>query len=130
MTYEKFVKIIKDLYIKSEKLQYHTRYYWENGWDETKYTLSWCVGGMDGGNCWNNNSYAREVEEEPEIDIDELLNRVCPHITYFQYKKIMDSVVKKETKEKREYYGNYSIRKYKTIEYRNLYDSLVNYKVI
>lgn len=131
MTYEKFFKKIELLYKKSEKQQYTTYVYWEDGWDETKYTVYWCIGGRDGGNCWGNNySYSIDAEEEPEIGIDELLEQVCPNITYLQYKKIIKDVVHKEQKEIREYYGNYRIVKYKIIIYRDLYDALVKYKVI
>jgi hypothetical protein len=86
----------------------------------------WCSGGISGGNCWGDDGhYAAEGESEPEFtDLDNILNEICPNITYLQYKKLISKVIKEDSYTQHEYYGNSSNYSYKTVLLKDLYDAL------
>jgi hypothetical protein len=93
----------------------------------------WCSGGISGGNCWgDDNHYAVEGESEPEFtDLDNILNEICPNITYLQYKKLISKVIKEEDSYTQiEYYGNSTIYSYKTILLKDLYDALKELNIL
>jgi len=86
----------------------------------------WCSGGVSGGSCWGNDGhYAVEGESEPEFtDLDNILNEICPNITYLQYKKLISKVIKEDSYTENEYYGNSSTYSYKTVLLKDLYEAL------
>ncbi len=100
--------------------------YWNHG-DSEKYSVSWVTGGMGGGNCWGDSAnYEVEAEPEPDLrDIDQLLETVCENLTLVKYRKVMAAVVKWDSHTDSEYYGNYTTYGSITVNYRDLYDQLV-----
>ena len=124
MKYEEFHNLVRDVYFDR---QYS---YWNCG-DENNYIMEHNTGGATGGNCWGDDAHDYVSDEPiPDVNIDSLLELVCPNITYLQYKKVIDNVVKTSRRTDREYYGNYSNYIIKTINYRELYDKFIEYKVI
>ena len=66
------------------------------------------TGGYSGGSCWNDNpaSYSnKEMSTDKFKVLDVVLEKLCPQITYLQYKKI-DSMIHTNEETEREYYGN------------------------
>ena len=91
--------------------------------------MTWTGESRDGGSCWNDEEkdrhYIHSGEPEPiEFKIfDDVLRIVCPNITYLQYKEIAPLIQRGDNKID-EYYGNYTIKEYKVVWLRDLYDAL------
>lgn len=91
----------------------------------------WIIGGVCGGSCWGNeNRLNRESEKEPEFEnLDKILTGICPGISFLQYKKLMKLVKSTENTET-EYYGNYNNYRIEYIVLEDLYNALVEMKII
>lgn len=66
---------------------------------------SWCTGGSY-GNCWD--SHLSPVSPEAPCEftaLDELLEGICPNISFLHYKKIMKECVETEETYESDYYG-------------------------
>lgn len=87
---------------------------------------------MSGGNCWGNDAnYPVDSEPEPAFELfDNILEKVCPNVTFLQYKKICNKVIKYDTRIQNEYYGNYYHYSIKKANYHELYHCLKEMKVI
>jgi hypothetical protein len=116
----------------------------KNGWDDKFYSycgnkkinldknylyIYWRTGGEDGGSCWDDgtedNHHPISADPEPEFkSLDKLLIKLCPNISYLQYKRIVSSVIKTGKYTQNEYYGNYTTYSYKAILLRDLFNIL------
>lgn len=115
------------------------RYLGYLGNDKTKYgeklpPQKWClrktwrVGGVAGGNCWNSGGhYSLDGESEPSFDeIDQILMKVCPSLSFVAYKELMSRLKVEESEyTESEYYGNYTNYKAKTLFVEALYSAIV-----
>jgi hypothetical protein len=96
----------------------------------------WCSGGVGGGSCWSTDDhYAISGEKEPEFhDLDRILDRVVPNITYLQYKKLLYSVkpdlIEYDEWTESEYYGNSTQYTSKKVVLRRLWERLQGLGVI
>ena len=85
---------------------------------------SWCMGGT-WGNCWGNSG---TVSPEPEPDgfpeLDELLEKICPTITFLQYKGIYREIVSSDTSSDGDYYGGSTTHGFKYFNVEALYNAL------
>jgi hypothetical protein len=100
MSYDYFEKILKN-----NNIDYT---------DDVIY-VEWIIGGREGGSCWGTRHSAINVEPEPElIQLDQILERVCPNISFLQYKRLCQELIKIEKYTDNGYYGNYTdyCRKY------------------
>lgn len=89
----------------------------------------WTTGGLTGGNCWDGDaSTPISAEPEPEfVELDEVLEKVCPTISFLQYKKLCQSLIQTDdTLVSYEYYGNYTTDTKKSIEIDKLVDYLIS----
>lgn len=89
--------------------------------------VEWTIGGMDGGNCWDDipKHFPLSTDDEPDdIVLDRILEEFYPNCSFLEYKKISKDVYEYETKEHKEYYGNYRIVKYRKILVDVLYSFL------
>jgi hypothetical protein len=120
MTYEEYHEIIKELYCLN------------GDWigDAENLEVEWVTGGRYGGN-WRGDSPDTPLHPEPplDIDLDALFERLCPNLTYLKYRKL-EKVIENDTREDREYYGNYTTYGIRRVNYRKLYDFLVLENVI
>lgn len=70
------------------------------------YSEKWSLGGQY-GNCWN--SSMTQVSGDPEpadfVEFDDLLNRICPNISFAQNKRIYKKCVDTEEDYESDYYG-------------------------
>jgi hypothetical protein len=91
--------------------------------------VSWIIGGMTGGSCWDTSASKHRpvlAKPEPEFDcLDKILEILCPQITFLQYKDIIKNCIKYDDQEILEYYGNRTEYRYKTIFLKELYDRLI-----
>lgn len=72
--------------------------------DGKLYSDSWCGGGT-WGNCWGGSG---TVSAEPPVDftqLDDLLSKYKPDITFLQYKRLMAECVETEESYEHDYYG-------------------------
>lgn len=127
MNYEEFCKLTSE----ARKIESY-------GWgkdvlSELALEISWETGGMQGGSCWNDDeptSYSSS-ETEPDFEsFDQLLEKVCPNISFLQYKNICSQVGRKYDSSLGEYYGNCTNYAHKYIDMKELYDCLVDKEII
>lgn len=140
----KLMEILKDggyENVKLSKIQYHTvqlkpdwdRYFrgkadvWHDGKIRSK---KWCTGGSY-GSCWHNELSPVTPDDQPEFDeLDELLNEICPTITFLQYKKIMSNCVELEEYYESDYYGGGCTYKRYVCDIKKLYNMLQEFGYI
>jgi adenylate kinase family enzyme len=67
---------------------------------------SWSLGGTY-GNCYDDKLFPVSPDTPPNEfkEFDNFLEKICPNISFLQYKKLYNSCVKVETKEEHDYYG-------------------------
>lgn len=87
-------------------------------------------GGGTWGNCWGGSGtiYAEDPCEFTELD--ELLEKVCPSITFLQYKKITNACIETDEYYDSDYYGGSQIIHYYKCDLEHLYDFLLDMNVI
>lgn len=94
-----------------------------------------CTGGVHGGSCWDegdchHDSYS--TGDSPDLkSLDTLLSKICPNITFLQYKRLLvDTGVQTENKTENEYYGNSSNYAQQYVTLGNLYEALINLDIL
>jgi len=68
------------------------------------YSPEWCLGGTWGNYLGSRGTVDADSPLENTV-LDELLEEICPNITYLQYKKLKDRCVTLKEKEESDYYG-------------------------
>ena len=96
---------------------------------KTQLEVKWLTGGQSGGNCWHSYDetryYSVDGEPEPEFEeLDEILEKICPQITYLQYRKL-EKLFEYDSEHQNEYYGNYYIYAVKRLSIEALWNFLV-----
>ena len=87
-------------------------------------SVSWCAGGATGGSCWGGTAHYMEGDAEPEwTALNDFLLVVAPNLTFKDF-LIINKNIKNIEKYNNEYYGNYSIYKYKYLKIDDLYNTL------
>ena len=84
---------------------------------------SWCNGGTWGS--WDGSEGT--VDAEPPIEFsefDELLGKICPDISFLNYKNIKNKCVTLKTVDDNDYYGGSTSRSYHECDLNKLYDEL------
>ena len=92
----------------------------------------WCIGGITGGSCWGGEPDTAVIgEPEPEFtELDELLEALCPSISFLQYKNLCSRLIKTSDYRSSDYYGNYTKYATKKIDLGELYNYLVEKELI
>lgn len=71
--------------------------------------MRWETGGVSGGSCWDSSDprpYRNDTSEKPAfIILDFVLKRLCPGISYLEYKEI-EGMIRSSDQTDWEYYGN------------------------
>lgn len=92
--------------------------------------VRWLSGGQTGGNCWDTGeSHHYPVDAEPEEEfweLDNILERVSPGITYLQYRKL-EKLIEVDSETVNEYYENYCIYSIKRLSVEKLWKFLVEH---
>lgn len=138
--YSKFKAIISDfknehdgVYVNSG----HSIYNDGDNFSRNVKTLKNCIwhgyisSGVSGGNCWggeNVSFYSDSVlDEMPHFT--PLFSKICPNITFLQYKKIA-GLVKEDSFTVREYYGNETTYTYFYLSIEELYKEIKNLNIL
>jgi hypothetical protein len=91
---------------------------------------SWSMGGTY-GNCWDSELGTIDAEPQPEFEaFDELMEKLCPTITFLQYKKISRECCSIDTQGDGDYYGGYSSRSTHVCDLEKLYQLLKEMNII
>ena len=101
--------------------------------DRETLQVRWMTGGAWGGNCWGDrdpSSYQPDPQPEPEFEeLDDILLRVVPNLSFLQYKKIL-KLIRYDTKMEHEYYGNYTTYGMKEIQIQDIWRALKDMNVV
>ena len=124
MTYKEFFEKYKEIYEKTDYSSFVNCYK-----DSHFIEYKWVIGDMAGGSCWSENSecplYDKEIDKEPEmILLFLLIEKTCPNISFLTFKRLEHDCVKYREETDREYYGNYTIWAYNTVDMKQLYQWL------
>ena len=111
----------------------------EQAWREEHSELaffeeSWRTGGEQGGSCWDDGTEDHHCPingdiEPPMTDLDELLLKVAPNISFLVYRNLENKLLERDERCENEYYGNYTNYGIKRINIKKLYDYLVEHGV-
>ena len=85
---------------------------WSNGG-------TWC-------DCWGNTSHIHAESPQEFSTLDDLLYRICPNLTFLQYKHIKKNCVKLINYTDRDYYGGSEAKSYWECDLHKLYEELTN----
>lgn len=96
--------------------------------EDSLLVVAWRKGGMDGGDCWGGEAqpWSSGVEAGEPVALDTLLEVVAPSISFLQYKKLL-GMMKTDTVEDREYYGNSTTYGYKAIAVKDVHRFLIEH---
>jgi hypothetical protein len=84
----------------------------------------WCLGGS-WADCWGNSgSVSGEVQPTGFSAIDQVLEKVCPNISFLQYKNIMNEILETEDYTDGDYYGGTTYHARYMINVERLYQKL------
>ena len=91
----------------------------------------WTIGGVGGGNCWNDGGhYSLDAETEPDDYHVPLIENLVPDIKLMQYHNMMKDVrhpiIEYSDRTAYEYYGNYDEIRTRTLNVENLAYHLTN----
>jgi len=91
---------------------------------------SWSLGGT-WANCWGNSG---TVEADAPLDnfeeFDELLSKICPDISFLNYKRLYSASVGVDTKGESDYYGGSTTYAYRKCNLQELYNKLLEMNLI
>lgn len=87
-------------------------------------------GGISGGSCWDEGDsdphyYSSSNEKISYESLDNLLEELCPDISFLQYRKIQALMTDVDIWTECEYYGNTSDYEFQTLPLKPLYELLV-----
>lgn len=119
--------IIKHNVFKLDEFQYILNEYAN---EYNKMVSETWSGGGEWCNCWGDSGIIEE-ESAPEFtQFDELIQIICPNITYVQYKQVYGKCVDINEEDEFGYYGGYE-KKYKYVcDLKKMYDCLKEMNVI
>jgi len=85
---------------------------------------SWCMGGT-WGNCWGDSgTVSAEAPPASFVEFDSLLEKICPNITFLQYKGIYNDCVGTDDYGDSDYYGGSTTYGYYYFNVETLYNAL------
>lgn len=100
-------------------------------WNRIFIAVKWTIGGMEGGSYTGQEAYAINYSEpEPEMDLDKVLERVAPNISFLEYKRILRECIEQGDHRESEYYGNYENQRFKKCRLDKLFKHLKAIKAI
>jgi len=91
----------------------------------------WCLGGT-AGSCWSDSLSTLTPEPQPEDfkEFDELIEKVCPNISFMQYKKIKREIVSIKESSYGDYYGGVEYSAHYEMDLKKLYNLLIEMGLI
>lgn len=107
---------------------------WFSKSDKAKDTLksdTWCLGGTS-GSCYGNDLSPVSAGPQPTSfkEFDDLLEKVCPQISFLQYKKLYNHCVTTDTESHGDYYGGNVEYGFYICHLPKLYEMLVKMGIV
>lgn len=93
------------------------------------YSESWSAGGW-WGDCWGNEGTISPDKPLNFKELDELFEKICPNITYLQYKKIQQECVEIDEYTEHDYYGGVEHLQRWKCDLEKLYEMLKEMKLV
>lgn len=93
------------------------------------YSESWSAGGS-WGDCWGNEGTISPDTPLEFRELDQLLEKICPNITFLQYKKIQSECVTNDEYSSYDYYGGHEYRHRWKCDMPKMYEMLKEMKLI
>lgn len=91
---------------------------------------SWCTGGT-WRDCWDNSgTVSADAQPEGMRILDDLLEKICPSVSFLQYKKIMNTCVHVDDYSDGDYYGGTTYHNRYVLDVERLYEYLVELELI
>lgn len=94
--------------------------------DGMMYSMSWCTGGC-WNDCWGGSSPVSPEDPYDFKELDELLEKIAPNLTFLQYKRIQRECVSIHSSSERDYYGGVVHRAQWKCNLEKLYEILHEY---
>ena len=94
--------------------------------------VEWSTGGICGGSCWDtgdkdNHEAYTSSDPVPELELlDSILEKINPHISFLQYKKLCQNLIEYDNRVQNEYYGNCTNYSVKKVNLKKLYQYLID----
>ena len=118
-------KIVEhDVELKPEWIRYWRPIQYHD--DGKLYSQSWCTGGC-WNDCWGGRHPASAEEPPAFVELEELLEKVAPHLTFLQYKRIERECVSTHSYHESDYYGGGVGRCQWVCDLEKLYEILHDY---
>jgi len=123
MNHKELEQILKEKFNSETQYNYYIKD--KNVLNEIIISDYWTVGGLTGGNCFGGSAdFSVEAEPEEEFtQLDDFIEEYFPDTTFSKYRKIM-SMIKFNEESHYEYYGNYTVYRWKYISFRDLIEIL------
>jgi predicted kinase len=87
-------------------------------------STEWCAGGAY-GNCWDDSKSPVAAEDPlPFKELDDLLLKIVPELSFLQYRKIQNECVTSESRYESDYYGGGCSYAYWVCDLKKMYDIL------
>lgn len=91
--------------------------------DGKMYSESWSLGGR-WGNCWGGSGSLSSEKPKEFESLDKLLEKTCPNISFFQYKRMWSECVSLDEYTEHGYYGSYEDKARYVCDLEKLYNWL------
>lgn len=95
-------------------------------------SCQWVSGGVTGGNCWGGTANQPVSADSPTelTELDTILQEFCPDISYLQFRQLSQVIQETTRGDGGDYYGNYYEYTVRYIVLQDLYDKMVELKLI
>lgn len=138
MTFDEFKEFVTSLGISAvqdpESLRRNRYSHKESPLDVHNHIfVEWSTGGYSGGSCWDDSNpqpYTSENAREELVEFDSILEKICPSLSFSDYKKIRSEVVTSFYRTEHEYYGNQTDYEGLKCDLKDLFDVLKSRSII
>ena len=103
----------------------------ENNWrsDNTLVSKDWSNGGTS-CDCWGGTYNITPNPPLEFVEFDDMLSKICPHISFLQYKQLYNKCTEIVTYSDRDYYGGCITYSYHKCDLMKLWDMLNEMNII
>lgn len=145
MNFNQFVELCTEVYGNAENIdgELQLEYFKRGDWrscdrnrekiNTPRLYVSWSPGGVSGGNCWDSTeptAYSNHEKPKELQILDSILEKICPNISFLQYKSLTNQLIKFEEWTEPEYYGNSTDYCSLMVDVKELYNYLVEHNII
>jgi hypothetical protein len=97
--------------------------------EESFYSESWCLGGS-WRNCWGDSGQVNSEPQPEFVELDSILTKLCPNISFLQYKNIYNKCASIDEYGDSDYYGGSTSHARFVCHFPTLYRTLLENNLI